>query len=510
MSRERILVVDDQEAKRYLKSQVLRRAGFEVMEAGTGGEALALARAKGIAAVVLDVNLPDMSGLEVCRILKHESPPPTVQVLQISQTAVADSDRVRGLNSGADVYLLEPVAGEVLVATVRALIRVRDMELALAAARDREAEARREAEHANHLKDDFLAMLSHELRTPLNVMAGSIWRLRQSALAPDQAQAIDALDRSTRAQTKLINDLLDISRIVSGKLEIAPAEFDLDIVTLEAVENLRHAAERKGISIETSITPTRIVGDAGRLDQVVSNLLNNAVQHTPAGGRIHVSLNVEGGAAVLAVRDNGEGIEPDVLPHVFTRFRQGERGASRTHTGLGLGLAIVRDIVRLHKGTVDLDSGGRGKGTAVTVRLPMAPASSRPAPAPAPAVAAALGGVRVLLVEDDDDSRGLMSAMLKKAGAETTTAASVTDALTALGAATFDVLVSDIAMPFQSGYDLIRLARAGGHRLPALAVTASSMPDDRARVLASGFNAHLGKPLDMTSFTHAIAALTQR
>ena len=213
---------------------------------------------------------------------------------------------------------------------------------------------------------------------------------------------------------------------------------------------------------------------------------------------------------MLEVRDDGEGIDPDLVPHVFTRFRQGERGASRTHTGLGLGLAIVQDIVRLHKGTVHLHSAGKGQGTTVTVRLPIAPAADRSEAVRVPADAAELDGVRVLLVEDDEDSRSLMSAMLQKAGAETTLASSVHDAMAALGTATFDVLVSDIAMPHQSGYDLIRLARSSGYRLPALAVTASSMPDDRARVLASGFNAHLGKPLDMTSFTHAIAELAQR
>jgi CheY-like chemotaxis protein len=392
---------------------------------------------------------------------------------------------------------------------VRALLRVREMELALAAARDREADARREAERANHLKDDFLAMLSHELRTPLNVMAGSIWRLRQTALEPDQSHAVDALDRSTRAQTKLINDLLDISRIVSGKFEIASAVLDLAHVIRDAVENLRPTAERKRIRIEARLAPASVVGDAGRLDQVVTNLVNNAVQYTPAGGRITVSLSVEDGHAILRVQDNGEGIDPSVLPHVFSRFRQGERGPGRTHTGLGLGLAIVQDIVRLHRGVVNIESAGKGTGTTVTLRLPVA-ASTRLVEDARAAVPAGLDGVRVLVVEDDEDSRGLMSAMLQKAGAATTLAGSADDALAALAAGRFDVLVSDIAMPVQSGYDLIRRARAQGHELPALAVTASSMPDDRTRVLASGFNAHLGKPLEMTSFTQAVAQLARK
>ena len=505
MADVRILVVDDQEAKRYLKAQLLRRSGFECVEAGTGTEALALARSSPFDVVVLDVNLPDISGLEICRILKKEQANPPIQILQISETAVADSDRVRGLNSGADVYLTEPIAGEVLVATLRSLVRIRRVEMDLAAARDRESAARKDAERANRLKDDFLATLSHELRTPLNVMTGSIWRLRQTALGPDQTSALDALDRSTKAQTKLINDLLDLARITSGKLDLTIAPVDLKTVVEGALDHLRTAAGGRGLHIDTDVSSTPVVGDASRLDQIVTNLFNNAVQFTPPGGTISVTLAAHDGQAELRVRDTGEGIEPDVLPDVFNRFRQGDRLRGHGHRGLGLGLAIVQDLVRLHRGTVRLESQGKGQGTTAIVLLPLSTSAPR---AETPRQPVPLGGVRVLVVEDDEDAARITTEMLERSGARATLAMSVDEAMRLLDRETFDVIVSDIAMPAASGYDLIRLVRERGWRMPALAVTAFSMPDDRRRALASGFSAHLPKPVDLVSLTRAVAELT--
>jgi signal transduction histidine kinase len=364
-----VLVVDDNDAHRFAKATTLRRAGFLVTEASTGASALVAIRRQAIDLVLLDINLPDMSGLDVCAEIKADAALAPIQVLQVSSTAVTDADRVRGLAGGADAYLTEPTAPEVLLATLKALLRVRRAEQDRAAAFDREQEARVQAEQANQIKDRFLATLSHELRTPLNAALGWIALLKGGSLdAERQSRAIDALERSTRQQWALINELLDAASIQQRKMRIELSPVDLDAVGAAAVELVRPEALRKEIELDVSIQPIRVNGDPARLQQVLTNLLNNAVQFTAAGGRAALKINRDGDAALVRVEDSGIGIEPRFLPFVFEEFRQADSGNGRG--GLGLGLAISRHIVELHGGRIAAESAGLGHGATFTVRIP--------------------------------------------------------------------------------------------------------------------------------------------
>src|SRR5918996_166267 len=286
-----VLVVDDDDSTRYVKSQIVRRAGFSVIEAETGQLALDLARRHPVDLVVLDVNLPDISGLDVCSRLKADDEFPAVQVLHVSATAITDEDKVRGLSGGADAYLVEPGNPEVMVATVRALLRVRRAEQERIAALEREREARVLAERANKAMDDFLATLSHELRTPLNTMVGWLSQLKNGGLDDDQrARAVEALDRSVQLQGHLINELLDLASIRERKMRLETSPLDLQTVGTVAVDSVRPDAARQQVEITASCVPAWTVGDPMRLQQVVTNLLNNAIRYTPSGGTVRLTI----------------------------------------------------------------------------------------------------------------------------------------------------------------------------------------------------------------------------
>jgi signal transduction histidine kinase len=504
----RILVVDDQDAARFVKVQILRRAGYVVSEASTGHHALELAAAERPDLVVLDVNLPDLSGLDVCRRLKEQGDSRNIQVLQVSQTAVTDADRVKGLDYGADAYLIEPLSPAVLLATIRALMRARRAEDQLALALEREQEARGEAERANRFKDEFLAMVSHELRTPLSAMTGWIWQLQRGGLDPaTYRRAVDALDRNARLQIQLINDLLDLSRISAGKLDIDLEPIDVRPVVLAATESrLAHASHKRDlVHLQVHAEPATILGDAGRLQQVVANVVNNAYQFTPEGGTIVVSSNTEGDHVFIRVRDSGAGIEPALLPHVFERFRQGRGSPAGREQGLGLGLSIVKYLVERMHGAVRLDSEGAGRGTTCTIQLPLLTGETVSKTTAMQAPTNSLDGLRLLLVEDDGDSREALEAILVSYGASVV---AVEDALSAEESAvrnTFDVLVTDIGLPDASGGDLLERLRRRGNLVPAVAVTAFATLDERHQMLAQGFNAHIAKPVDPDRLVRTVA-----
>jgi hypothetical protein len=503
-----ILVVDDNEAGRFAKANVLRRAGFTVEEAASGAEALARAPELDPDLVLLDVNLPDISGLEVCRQLKARPGVPA-QVLQISATAVGDDDHVAGLMHGADTYLIEPVPPEILVATTRALLRVRRTERALMDLAERERSAREDAERANRSKDEFLATLSHELRTPLNAMSGWLWQLRRR---PDdeaiRARALDALERNLKMQSRLIDDLLDISRIEKGKIELALLAVDLRPLVADAAEALRARAGGRTVDVRLPPEPVVIVGDRERLMQVLGNLLNNALQFTPPDGRIRATVERRGNFAGLIVTDTGRGIPPEFLPQVFESFQQADRGSSRRSGGLGLGLAIVKRLAELHGGSVEATSAGPGQGSTFAVWLPLATAEQLQAVGDRREPR--LEEVSILVVEDDPDARDLIRAMLQAAGASVTGAATAADALSAIEGRRFDVLVSDIAMAERDGLDLMRALRAMGVHVPSVAVTALSSDDDRRRTREAGFDIHLTKPIDQLRLVTDIARLLHR
>ena len=388
----------------------------------------------------------------------------------------------------------------------------------------REREARAVAEAASRLKDDFLATVSHELRTPLTSILGWSNLLRSGSVEEGNVgKALSVIERNAQNQKRLIDDLLDVSRIVGGKLLLDVREIELARIIEDAVEVVRPAADAKGIRVSSSFDPEvwTVSGDAGRLRQVVWNLLSNAVKFTPEGGRVEVRLERDGGRARVTVRDTGKGIAPDFLPHVFERFRQADAKTTRAFDGLGLGLAIVRHLVEAHGGTVRAESPGEGMGATFFIYLPLlAVRAGGPARAdlaglrPAAPASESLRGVRVLVVDDDTDARDLVGAVLSRCGAEVRSSESAAAALAVLREWRPDVLLSDIGMPHEDGYDLIRRVRAldeaQGGRVPAAALTAYARDEDRGLTRAAGFQMHVVKPVHPAELIAAVERLARQ
>jgi PAS domain S-box-containing protein len=624
-----ILNVDDYESARYARSKLLQQAGFRVVEAATGADALRLLANELPALAIVDIKLPDMNGTELCRRIKEEPATAAVLVLHTSATFRRGEDRARGLEQGADGYLVEPVEPEVLVATVRALLRIRHAEDAVRLAErewrltfetitdgacfvDRdgairrcnarfralvgateeltgrsvcsvlrplvgepgpeldleagpwsrevavgerwlrlsatritlgskgsagtvwivsditehkqvedisarllavEQQARAQAESANRTKDEFLAVLSHELRTPLTSMLGWLRMLRTRRLdAAGVERAYDVLERSTRLQAQIVEDLLDVSRVISGKMVLTLSPVSVASVIDAALDSQRAAAAAKRLTITTEVERTaRLVADAGRLQQVFVNLISNAVKFTPPGGRITIRAVSTPHSVMVSVSDTGRGIGPDILPYVFEPFRQAEGPHSRVHTGLGLGLAIVRHLVELHGGTVSVTSEGPERGSTFAVTLPTDIAASVQTfeAADGPDLRGAdLRGLRVLVVEDESDTRDILDVLLRESGADVQAVPDAEAAMEAMKSRPPDVLISDIGMPEMDGYDLIRQVRrlspdAGG-RVPAIALTAFAHGSDHREALRAGYDRHLAKPVDAVTLTRTV------
>ncbi len=633
-----VLVVDDNAPTRYTTSHVLRGAGLIVVEAATGREAIDRAM-EGPDLVVLDINLPDIDGFEVCRELRARPETRHLPVIYLSATFVDDVDKVHGVNAGADGYLTHPVEPPVLIATVRAFLRAHRAEAAVQTSeakftaifenalngiallsddlilidvnpamcallgRDREAlvgrhlsafsvkdhaldghalaaalhtagawrgvapvlnaiggqvdlewnvsrhslpginlavvnditarrvieaererllaserAARTEAEQASRLKDDFLAALSHELRTPLNAIMGfsRLLQLRPIGDDPEAQRSIAAIERNARVQAQLISDLLDLSRIAAGKLELDRQWFNPVEAIGSALASSQNtaAARRVTIAVDTDGALDDIWWDPTRFQQVVWNLVDNAVKFSMEGGSVEVQLRQNGADIELEVRDAGAGIAAEFLPHVFDRFRQEDSSSRRWHGGLGLGLTVVHQIVSAHGATIEVHSAGKGQGSSFVVRMPglagrARPAGSTAAAAPLPA-GADLRDLRVLVVDDNADARALIRGVLEEASAQVLDVATADAAVEALSTFAPDVLVSDVAMPHQDGYDLIRRVRAAGwsaQRLPAIALTAFARDEDRRRALAAGFQSHCAKPPEPAAFLADVRAL---
>lgn len=385
-----------------------------------------------------------------------------------------------------------------------------------------------ELREANRLKDEFLSTLSHELRTPLTSILGWANLLRAGQLdEKTAARALETIQRNARSQVQLIDDLLDVSRIITGKLRLDVHLIELSHVVGAAVDAVRPAAEAKNIRLQVLLDPQAgpVSGDSDRLQQVVWNLLTNAVKFTPKGGRVQVRLERINSHVEITVSDTGRGIDPEFLPHVFDRFRQADQTSTRAHGGLGLGLSIVQQLVELHGGTVHAESAGAGRGATFVVQLPVMVSRRQPelrerrhptaggtAPLECPPQ---LTGLRVLVVDDEEDARELLSAVLERCGSEVTTAGSVAEALERYQRAPPDVLLSDIGMPEEDGYDLIRRVRsleaaAGGGRIPAIALTAYARVEDRVRALNAGYQVHVPKPIEPVELVAMVASLAGR
>lgn len=382
---------------------------------------------------------------------------------------------------------------------------------------EREQQARRTAEAASRAKDEFLATLSHELRTPLTPLLGWSRQLQEAGLnGAEREQAIHAIQRSVRSLVQLIDDLLDVSRITQGKLSLKLQPADVATVVAGAIEPVRPAADAKGIRIETSVADHRaiVLADPDRLQQIVWNLVSNAIKFTDRSGVVRVEVRRVGLHAEILVADTGRGIDPTILPHVFDRFWQADGSITRSYGGLGLGLAIVRHLTELHGGTVHAESRGEGRGMTFRVRIPLAAEAVIEEEPAAPSAGVSLDGVSVLVVDDEHESREMLRTLLTHSGVEVQTADSVRQALEVLDRWHPRVLVSDLAMPLQDGYVLIRSIRAreagsGGH-LRALAFTARTRPEDRTEALAAGYDDYLPKPTEPDALLSIVAHLAQR
>lgn len=385
-----------------------------------------------------------------------------------------------------------------------------------------------EAQASNRLKDEFLATVSHELRTPLTSILGWASLLRSGKVpAAEVTKYLDTIERNARAQAQLIDDLLDVSRIISGKIRVDVRSLDPNSFIEAAIEAVKPAAEAKGIRLQ-KIMDTGVVsvsGDPVRLQQVVWNLLSNAIKFTPKGGRVQIRLERVNSHIEIIVSDNGMGISPEFLPYVFDRFRQADQRTTRHHSGLGLGLAIVRHLVELHGGSVRAESPGEGQGSTFTVQLLVSPvyesndSEDRVHPAardtlPSYECPDRLDGLRVLVVDDETDTQDLLRAGLDQCGAEVMTTGTAHEALEAMENSEFDVLISDIGMPGQDGYDLIRLVRAlpaeSGGKIPAIALTAYARTSDRMQALRAGYQMHLPKPVELVELVAVVASIVRR
>lgn len=634
MSPTRILAVDDNSAALYATSRVLRSAGFEVIEASTGAAALASAPRADL--VVLDVNLPDIDGFEVCRRLRASPETASLPVLHLSATFTNSSDFVQGFEAGADSYLTRPVEPPVLIATVRTLLFARQADTirrgsdaklqimfnlapvaiaildqsfkyesvnsafctltgysaeelsgrpgdlvlndptgqlwddALAApgghwsrqlsirkkngdiasvewqiaterisqvriltatdiTRQLQAESAREqlldseraaraaAERSNRMMEEFLATLSHELRNPLNAILGWATVLsRKPDLSDSIRDGLKAIERNSRIQAQMIADLLDHAGITFGKMRLVAETIDPYPIVRAALDVVNTSAEHLGVSIVPRFDDEsiKVEADPARLHQIVTNLLSNAVKFSNRGSQVELEAGRQGDSFRVSVSDRGRGIEAEFLPRIFERFSQQDATTTRSHGGLGLGLAIVKQLTDLLGGSIEAFSEGPGKGACFTVKIPLSENAAAPSISESQVMRGFnFSGVRALVVEDDEDARTLTRRILTELGATVIEAQSASDALERVGSANANILISDIGMAQQDGYQLIRQLRSSGYGpdvLPAIALTAFARMEDRTEALAAGFQEHLVKPLDPQLLVSRVARLCRR
>jgi len=533
-----VLVVDDTPANLVALGAVLDPLGVRVVEAHSGAEAIARVSEESFAVVLLDVQMPEMDGFEVARRLRETAPGVELPIIFLTAIHRDESYARKGYASGAADYITKPFDPDVLRARVKAFVDLfqqrERLRLAQVGERTRERDealerlaellasergARREAEIANRAKDEFLATVSHELRTPLSAILGWAVIARKKTTSTDVERALATIERNAHAQMRIIEDMLDVGRIVSGKLQLEIAATDVADAIEGAVQAVRPAADAKQVALDVAIAADVgvVAADAERLQQITWNLLSNAIKFTPKGGHVAVSASRTEASLMIRVRDDGEGIAGEFLPHLFEAFRQADGSTTRRQGGLGLGLAIVKQLVDAHGGTITAHSDGEGLGASFLVELPAraaAPGDWARRAAPAHATASRqirLDGLRLLVVDDDEDSRDLIGLMLAGQGATVSSASSAGEALRLVADSPPDVLVSDIGMPDVNGYSLIRRVRTlpghRGGRTPAVALTAYARAEDGERAFAAGFQAHVTKPVDPDRLTAVVANL---
>ncbi|GAB2730360.1 MULTISPECIES: response regulator [Comamonas] len=638
-SKHTVLVVDDNPATCYATARALRAAGFKTVEAGTGQEALDLSLGD-ISAVVLDVHLPDIGGFEVCAMMRDREQTMSLPIVHLSAAFVADTDKVAGLNAGADAYLTHPAEPAMLVATIQALVRARmaevrvhrseakfrsiyeqaqsgialidddgcfvdanpamlemlgrsaaevlgrpvsafaapshqarieamcapqssqalwreevvlldatgqalhvewsmaarvNGELRVAAVAnvsnriqlelerkqllEREQAARATAERYSRSKDDFVAVLSHELRNPLSAIMMNVHQVLRKSPPPEFAKNLDAIKRNASTQARIISDILDVSRINSGKLTLEREWVDPAALITSSLDSLKAAIDAKKLVLHVAMDTQgrKALVDPARFQQVFWNILSNAVKFSQDAGLLEVALAVQDTQLVLSVRDHGKGIEAAFLERIFEKFTQAASPGSRPASGLGLGMPIVKHLVDLHAGTITVASEGLGLGTLVTVTLPLGHGAPKELPKHESAGSAQdggqdeLGGIRILVVEDDAEVANLLVLILQERGASVALAGDFDSALASLQSSQADIVVSDIGLPGKDGYALMRHIRAAQDRfsrVPAIALTAFGREEDRQAALAAGFDVHMAKPLQPQKLVALIKSLS--
>ena len=556
-----ILVVDDRDENLMALEAVLDDPGYRLVRARSGREALKEVLEQDFALILLDVVMPGVDGYETATLIRERPRSRQTPIIFLTANDFGVNYVFRGYTVGAVDYLVKPVPADVLRSKVAVFVELFNRQEALRVAQEelelrivertkelatanaalsaeiderakiekervlllrREQAARLEAERANRLKDEFLATLSHELRTPLNAIMGWSHVLSQSTHDRDTVhRAASVIRQNASSQAQLIDDILDVSRIVGGRLTIETGLVPVNRVIEDAINSLMPAATAKAITVKCRLDDgLQVLGDRDRLQQVVWNLVSNAFKFTPKGGTVTIVLTHENDDVHIEVADTGIGIAPEFLPYVFDRFRQADSSMSRRHNGLGLGMAIVRHLVELHGGTVSVESAGEGQGTTFRLRLPkhvgQVPAESnatgRELPTEVPIdELEMLSGLHVLIVEDDPDSRNVLALLLQKLGALVEAVASAKEAVERVTHRRPDVLVSDIGMPDEDGYSLIRRLRQmpTKAKLPAIALTAYARQQDADAALGAGYDQHLSKPVAPADLVRAIKAVTE-
>ena len=519
--RARIWLVDDSPLEREMGRRLLAELyevevfvdGPPVLERLAGGERPDV--------LVLDWHMPQMSGLEVCRFLRERFDEASLPILVLTATGGQD-DLLEGLAAGANDFVTKTFDPAELLARVATLARARLLHESLKKTELATRRAREAADEANRAKDVFLATVSHELRTPLNSILGWARLLSEGTLDRETlARGLATIQRNAQIQVQLIEDILDTTRAISGKLHLELTTLDLTQVTRAAFDAVKPSADVRQVALELSAPEgnLRLRGDSDRLQQAIGNLLANAVKFTPAGGKIRVVLSRSEHSVGVLVQDTGKGIAKQFLPHVFDRFRQEDDAATRRHSGLGLGLALVRHIVTAHGGAVSAKSDGEGLGAAFSITLPsdenrrsLTGESDRPSPPPVPVdhglPVGRLSNVQILVVEDDEDARDLLVTVLTQQGARVRQAGSAAEALASVMQSVPDVMLSDIGLPGEDGYALVRAIRARGFAadtLPAIALTAYARREDQRLALQAGFQAHVAKPVEPAILVAAVA-----
>ncbi len=525
----KILVVNDDPASLLALTSLLDgradEGNYTVLSARSGQEALRQVLLHDFAVILLDVNMPGMDGFETAEAIHQRPRSADIPIIFVTAFLADEIDRLKAYQRGAADFLFTPVIPQILHAKVSVFVTLamKNEELKRQAEKlsqhaseltatnrrlVREMEERRAAERKSHAKDEFLAMLGHELRNPLSAITSASSLIGLPGAAPDTvARARAIIQRQSQHLSRIVDDLLDLSRAMSGKILLARQATDLSTLVASCLETFRATGRTAGYRIAVDLAPGWVDGDPTRLEQIVSNLLDNALKYTPSGGAIDIALARAGDDVVLSVRDSGVGIPPELLPQVFDVFVQGAISIDRSQGGLGIGLSLVRRLVELHGGSVAADSPGAGLGSSFTIRLPyakLAEPAERSAPALAPQEA---GKPSVLLIEDNEDGREMMATMLAAFGYPVFQAADGLQGVSQAHACRPDAALVDIGLPGIDGYEVARRLRADAatRAIRLIAVTGYGLPDDQRRVMEAGFDQHLVKPVQIERLLEALA-----